>query len=473
VPSFVNASAPQTNAGANITVNMPASLVVGDYVFVWLRHSAASGVTTHAAGVFTAVAGMNSLNGTALWYRKIDGSEAASYQFTAAAVQTITDAVAVQFSGVIGSGDPVDVKAGGTSVALTTSASLSVITTVADTLLVFSDAKNASSRTLSASPTGMTSRIGPTTTYHIFDLAQASVGASGSKQATMTATSNHFNSLIAIKSPPTLTITPSAIDSIALVGTPELSVVVESSGIDSTAAVGTPLLQLELLPTGIDSSAAIGTPTLSLPVDPTGIDSTAVVGTPSLTLSVDPSGIDSTAVVGTPELSVVVEPEGIDSTAAVGTPELSTVVELLPTGIDSTAAVGTPELSVVLEPSGIDSSAAIGVPTVVSEQFLSPAGIGVLALVGTPNVAIDQLLLPSGIGTLALVGAPNIASDQFLSAAGIDSLVLVGTPTVKFPPSPESRTVTLRENSRSVIALDNSRATTIRGNTRRITVEET
>lgn len=200
---LVNASAPQTYSTQNVSVNMPSGLVVGNLLVVLLRHSTVSSATTGPAG-WTALAGLNTSNNTALWYRRVDGTETASYTFSAASLNTISDAIALQYSGVIPSGSPFDQAATGRDTLGTnaTSTALSLTTGVANALVVYADAKNANSRTLSSAPTSMTDRTGPTTTFHVFDMQQAVAGATGSKSAVMTAASVHYDVMFSLKPAP-------------------------------------------------------------------------------------------------------------------------------------------------------------------------------------------------------------------------------------------------------------------------------
>lgn len=200
--AWVNQTTPQSGGANTLVLNMPASIVAGNLLLAFLRNSAQSTAITPPAG-WTAATGLNTSNNTTICYRWADGTESATYTFTAPAAQTWSEGICVQISGGVGSGQPFDVATTGrvTSVDVN-AASLSTTTTVADTLLLYSDMKNNASRTLSSAPSGMTNRSASASLIHIFTASQAAAGATGAKQAVFTATSLHYNALVAIKSAP-------------------------------------------------------------------------------------------------------------------------------------------------------------------------------------------------------------------------------------------------------------------------------
>lgn len=197
-PAFVNASTPQTGGSQNMAVNMPAPIVAGNLLVVLLKQAQQSTACTAQAG-WTAATGLNSSNHISVWWRWATGTEDPSYTFSAPALQAIQDGVCIQISGAMGAGQPFDIVTTGRDIAgSVNTVSLSMDTTKANTLLVYADAKNAASRTLSSPPSGMTDRTGPTTSFHVFTQAQAAVGSTGAKQAVMTVTSLHFDVLVAV-----------------------------------------------------------------------------------------------------------------------------------------------------------------------------------------------------------------------------------------------------------------------------------
>lgn len=198
--AFVNASAYQSSGVNTLAVNMPASIVAGNLLLVFLRFSGTTAPTAPAGWTMKA---SDTTHKVAVAYRIATGSEAASYTFTCGVGQIFSDAFSVQISGAVASGDPFDgaVQMGSSNGVLTlTSAALSLTTTVANAYLFYVDMKNGATRTLSSAPTGMTNR-GPASQpdrLHYFDMVQAAAGASGSKQATYTTTSLHYDLLMAI-----------------------------------------------------------------------------------------------------------------------------------------------------------------------------------------------------------------------------------------------------------------------------------
>lgn len=328
-PAFASISTPQTGAANTLAVNMPPSLVAGldRVIVVWLRHSSASLAITGPAG-WNALAGVNSLNNTSIFWRRVDGSETASYTFTAAAVQTISDAVAVQYSGCIRTGVPVDVVNALRDIAGTNAVSviINLTTTVANTRLAYCDMKNAASRTRTIDPTGMTLRTAAASATHIWDMAQAAIGATGNKQATYSAASLHYSSMLALKGPPDQSVAATGFDVAVTFGTPTLTQdqFVNPAGFAPAVEFGTPALSQGVQASGFDMAVQFGTPSLApdqiVTVD--GFDLAVQFGSPNVRLSVEPDGFDLPIEFGSPGVypDNVVHPDGFDLALLFGSP---------------------------------------------------------------------------------------------------------------------------------------------------------
>jgi hypothetical protein len=160
---------------------------------------------------------------------------------------------------------------------------------------------------------------------------------------------------------------------------------------------------------------------------PGAISSGAVVGSPTLTATLTPSAITSSTI-PTPALAVELTPAAISSGASVPTPSLATVTELTPNAISSTTSVGTPALLVELT-STVSASSSVPTPGLLLELLASVGATSSVATPRVdPTLTASSIASGSTVNTPTVaVGANDITVDAvvFTSSVATPTLDLI------------------------------------------------
>lgn len=374
-PAFVSIGTHATGSAQTLAVGMPAGLVTGPTNIIVVILGGGGTFQTHAtfgAPVFTG-------NNMAVYFKRVVGGEAGSYTFSTSTLSTITQGVAIQYSGVIGTGSPFD-GAGfinGQRLGNTNSTILAITTSGADRLNVYADQKNAS-RVWSSGPAGMTLRSPGTGVQHIFDQPQPVAGGSGNKEAVFTVGANHFNVLFAL--------------------TPDLAQTVEPDGTELVLTAGEPtVVQSEsVFPDGTELVLTSGVPTLLVnqTVEPTGTELVLTPGTPTIL-------VDQT-----------VEPAGTELVLTPGTPSVWQQQTVQPDSTQLVLSAGTPTLvpDQLIQPDGTELVLVAGEPTLVTTLTVEPDGTELLLVPGTPTIVVGDRVQPDGTPLTLIPGVPTIST---------------------------------------------------------------
>lgn len=190
-PVLVNWGDWEDPPGSSAAVDLPSSLVTGNLLVACI---ACEG-TLSASGWTSVTSGADDQS---LAWRRVDGSEGSTATFTASG-GVLYAAQVLQISGAIETGDPIDVWTSAHGLSSTTTAAISVTTTVDHTLLGLHVFTPSADRTVTADPSGMTAIDGAVNQRsHVFTGPQSTAGASGSKQATINSANNNDTLLFAI-----------------------------------------------------------------------------------------------------------------------------------------------------------------------------------------------------------------------------------------------------------------------------------
>lgn len=217
-PSF-QAAGTAVNSAAAVAVAWPAH-IAGDVALLFVESEGDEAVTLSTAAGFASIGQTNITSGgsggtrlTVFWARATSSAMASP---TIANPDDHVYAQILTYRGVVSSGNPWDVTAGGTSASGTSVSLASVTTTVAQTLVVQVASRNndsaaaAFSGYANANLTGITERSDAGTTtgtgggFAVWDGVKATAGATGATTATVTTSSNAYRTIALEPVQPTL-----------------------------------------------------------------------------------------------------------------------------------------------------------------------------------------------------------------------------------------------------------------------------
>lgn len=432
-------------AATTWNVPYPASIAQDDLLVL---HISSNGGTATTPSGWTEIYRETTLTNPkgGLWIKVASGSESGNLAVTMAS--STGNAQMFRYTGVDPT-TPQDATAQTYSNSANSNTVIPAITTVtANTLLIYANAGNSGTVTMTAPGTERVDHgaLGGTGTKAgaLYDEAVAGTGSTGTRTITLSAGRANWGAMIALRpaSAGPITATPTGIASAEAFGSPTSVATLTSAptGIASAETFGTPtsVATLSAVPGGIASAETFGTPTAAYSsyfASPVGISSSETFGTATAQASLvtQPSGISSAETFGTPteQAVLVAVPAGIGGSEAFGTPTELATLNASPTGITSAEALGSPteQSTLVAVPAGIPSAEAFGTPTSSTGNQVQPTGIPSAEALGLPTWAGTLTVTPTGIGSAEAFGTPAATAPTAIQPTGIPSAETFGTPT--------------------------------------------
>lgn len=216
---------------------------------------------------------------------------------------------------------------------------------------------------------------------------------------------------------------PSAIASLAALGTAHLARLIAASGIATGYGSGSVVVLSAIGPSGVVTGEVIGSHTLHQRILMAALGSVEAFGTLTIGIPVPLAGIPSSEAWGTPSLAIRLLMAGVGSGFAAGTTQLHH--RLLMTGITTGEAWGTPNLNFIqsIYPGAIGSGQAFG--TTILHQRLLMVGLASAQAFGT--AALARTVVPSGVASATAFGTPLLQFVRFILPASISSVESFGT----------------------------------------------
>jgi hypothetical protein len=183
--SFRSSSTASTAGATSLTISPPSGLANNDVMIAIINANVETTTITPPSG-WTLIRSLNNNNppitANASIYYKRAASESGSYRFDISSSQRIVGAISA-FSGVITSGNPVDVSSGQSNNSSATATAPSITTTRNNEMLVYASVDDNSPASTWTAPSGMTEAADSNSTaaVTIDYLIQASAGATGNK----------------------------------------------------------------------------------------------------------------------------------------------------------------------------------------------------------------------------------------------------------------------------------------------------
>lgn len=193
--------------GSNIALVVPTGTAANSIILAYIYVEDDTAITGVPTGFTQKAFAENNTASNAhrlyVYWKRATGADSGSYTFTFAAAVSWRSGVAVRIEGAITTGDPFDTGTGAVQTAATTTnataaPAVSLTTTAADTLLVYS-ASNFNGGATYTPPTSFTENL-DTEEITIATLAKGAAGATGSLSATASASGAQCSVLGAILS---------------------------------------------------------------------------------------------------------------------------------------------------------------------------------------------------------------------------------------------------------------------------------
>jgi len=202
-PSFGAAGTYLTGAtSTDWAIAVPSGTAADEIVLVFLYYDGDDTIDTVESGFTLKVNEGTASNGLAIYWKRCTGADSGTYDFAQTA-STWREGIAIRYTDCLASGDPFDVFDSANQATGSTTPAVSNTTTVADTLQVWAGSNyNGGAWT---PPTSYTERADASSDFSVADLAQASIGGSGSITGTCAGGSTFSSAFLGALAPTAVT----------------------------------------------------------------------------------------------------------------------------------------------------------------------------------------------------------------------------------------------------------------------------
>ncbi len=449
-PAYVNHGTGVTT-GTSVTVTKPSGTLDGHLMLVHIQHSTGNlGADGTAPSGWTLIGTRQENASSSHWYYwKIASSEGASWGWTNYASATL------QYGIIVVSGadqtTPLNVThlLQNTNIAGTT-VDLSVVTTVADCLLVGFAGQDQTVSTNVWSQGSMTERYDENQTAdltHCGYTETATTATTYNRTITASVAQRISGALIGVAPASNVNVTPSPVAAVASVpaATIPAGAVVTPASVNATAAVPAPTVSTggnaTATPATVAPATAVPMPSISTGstvTTPTTVAATASV--PAATMHagsiVTPMVVSAVASIPSPAVSAggsaTVSPATIAAVATIPAPTLTTSTNLAAATVNAVSAVPAASVRTGSTVSAVPvaASATIPAPAIQAGTTVVPAAVNAVTLAPVPTVRLGVLLTPAAVASAASVPAPTMHTSVFVPAFTVAAVATIPAPAV-------------------------------------------